>query len=161
MIRRPPRSTLFPYTTLFRSSECIFSESKGINLRCLLLQMVCRVSSRGCPLSPDAAPSVGGGCCRAMRDCAKRLPPMVRWQGRRVKRRLSGSSILMFPISFSYRRMQFPVRHRGYIDGIRGLRQRYTKRNPSRIDNLLQIHIDCDGHGNAKFFQDAFSVLPH
>ena len=22
MIRRPPRSTLFPYTTLFRSSEC-------------------------------------------------------------------------------------------------------------------------------------------
>src|SRR3712207_7871047 len=23
MIRRPPRSTLFPYTTLFRSQECI------------------------------------------------------------------------------------------------------------------------------------------
>ena len=23
MIRRPPRSTLFPYTTLFRSSECV------------------------------------------------------------------------------------------------------------------------------------------
>src|SRR2546429_6987980 len=23
MIRRPPRSTLFPYTTLFRSSDCI------------------------------------------------------------------------------------------------------------------------------------------
>src|SRR5437588_5246408 len=23
MIRRPPRSTLFPYTTLFRSSSCI------------------------------------------------------------------------------------------------------------------------------------------
>src|SRR3712207_7531557 len=27
MIRRPPRSTLFPYTTLFRSSFSIFSES--------------------------------------------------------------------------------------------------------------------------------------
>src|SRR5688572_31434477 len=25
MIRRPPRSTLFPYTTLFRSSEAFFS----------------------------------------------------------------------------------------------------------------------------------------
>ena len=37
---------------------------------------VCRESSRGCPLSPDAAPSVGGGCCRAVRDCAKRLPLM-------------------------------------------------------------------------------------
>src|SRR5256885_4093681 len=24
MIRRPPRSTLFPYTTLFRSVECLF-----------------------------------------------------------------------------------------------------------------------------------------
>src|SRR2546430_11296900 len=24
MIRRPPRSTLFPYTTLFRSHECLF-----------------------------------------------------------------------------------------------------------------------------------------
>src|SRR5258708_21898357 len=27
MIRRPPRSTLFPYTTLFRSSRCIFSKT--------------------------------------------------------------------------------------------------------------------------------------
>src|SRR3989454_6239134 len=27
MIRRPPRSTLFPYTTLFRSVESIFTES--------------------------------------------------------------------------------------------------------------------------------------
>src|SRR2546422_1436017 len=27
MIRRPPRSTLFPYTTLFRSIECTHSES--------------------------------------------------------------------------------------------------------------------------------------
>src|SRR5436189_3097711 len=25
MIRRPPRSTLFPYTTLFRSPNCMFS----------------------------------------------------------------------------------------------------------------------------------------
>src|SRR3712207_7221141 len=27
MIRRPPRSTLFPYTTLFRSKECVPSGS--------------------------------------------------------------------------------------------------------------------------------------
>src|SRR5205809_4832147 len=27
MIRRPPRSTLFPYTTLFRSSECAANSS--------------------------------------------------------------------------------------------------------------------------------------
>ena len=28
MIRRPPRSTLFPYTTLFRSAEPHFAESR-------------------------------------------------------------------------------------------------------------------------------------
>src|SRR2546425_3277957 len=30
MIRRPPRSTLFPYTTLFRSAGGLFSGSSGI-----------------------------------------------------------------------------------------------------------------------------------
>src|SRR2546430_11448944 len=29
MIRRPPRSTLFPYTTLFRSAICSTDPSKG------------------------------------------------------------------------------------------------------------------------------------
>src|SRR3712207_9416205 len=28
MIRRPPRSTLFPYTTLFRSHPCDFAEAQ-------------------------------------------------------------------------------------------------------------------------------------
>src|SRR2546427_5983238 len=31
MIRRPPRSTLFPYTTLFRSSRRIVPTSRSIN----------------------------------------------------------------------------------------------------------------------------------
>src|SRR5438309_5256581 len=29
MIRRPPRSTLFPYTTLFRSKNCIPARKRG------------------------------------------------------------------------------------------------------------------------------------
>src|SRR5688572_33367866 len=29
MIRRPPRSTLFPYTTLFRSQKLVFSKLKA------------------------------------------------------------------------------------------------------------------------------------
>src|SRR5688572_31347381 len=29
MMRRPPRSTLFPYTTLFRSSQSLVNESGG------------------------------------------------------------------------------------------------------------------------------------
>src|SRR5258708_31077217 len=33
MIRRPPRSTLFPYTTLFRSQVCDIVESDSRSLR--------------------------------------------------------------------------------------------------------------------------------
>src|SRR3712207_7252140 len=29
MIRRPPRSTLFPYTTLFRSADCVADRAHG------------------------------------------------------------------------------------------------------------------------------------
>src|SRR2546427_9469531 len=32
MIRRPPRSTLFPYTTLFRSGRCLFHCPAGADL---------------------------------------------------------------------------------------------------------------------------------
>src|SRR5258708_33499185 len=37
MIRRPPRSTLFPYTTLFRSLLAVFGQMPGI-----LVQVPCR-----------------------------------------------------------------------------------------------------------------------
>src|SRR3712207_6971360 len=37
MIRRPPRSTLFPYTTLFRSRQCADDELKTDNMRTLFL----------------------------------------------------------------------------------------------------------------------------
>src|SRR2546430_13034076 len=33
MIRRPPRSTLFPYTTLFRSQRAGVSQSRGVSGR--------------------------------------------------------------------------------------------------------------------------------
>src|SRR5438876_1766126 len=36
MIRRPPRSTLFPYTTLFRSRYAAFSDSHGRRFGMLL-----------------------------------------------------------------------------------------------------------------------------
>src|SRR2546430_12925547 len=32
MIRRPPRSTLFPYTTLFRSLECPLKVTRGLSV---------------------------------------------------------------------------------------------------------------------------------
>src|SRR5256885_13341995 len=33
MIRRPPRSTLFPYTTLFRSEAVLPVDARGVDLR--------------------------------------------------------------------------------------------------------------------------------
>src|SRR2546426_7983996 len=37
MIRRPPRSTLFPYTTLFRSLPRVLHEAVGEGVRLLLV----------------------------------------------------------------------------------------------------------------------------
>src|SRR2546427_644992 len=53
MIRRPPRSTLFPYTTLFRSLRRLGCSSGG-----------CRTARSEHPscstCTPDAAPLIGG-----------------------------------------------------------------------------------------------------
>src|SRR2546428_9789217 len=40
MIRRPPRSTLFPYTTLFRSEWCELHDLEGANLLVVDLGLV-------------------------------------------------------------------------------------------------------------------------
>src|SRR5256885_7023373 len=45
MIRRPPRSTLFPYTTLFRSCLCEVSrvsDQNQLSVYALFLQKTCR-----------------------------------------------------------------------------------------------------------------------
>src|SRR2546429_4866698 len=46
MIRRPPRSTLFPYTTLFRSSHCLSNSFVASS------QYVSVVTSRGWTRAP-------------------------------------------------------------------------------------------------------------
>src|SRR5258708_15724258 len=57
MIRRPPRSTLFPYTTLFRSRSCRAIRRSGIQSPRPAAQPVPR-SIRGHPRvgAPDPAP---------------------------------------------------------------------------------------------------------
>src|SRR5574338_1407138 len=46
MIRRPPRSTLFPYTTLFRSGESEFFSPQGRIMMAANLKEVDRKSTR-------------------------------------------------------------------------------------------------------------------
>src|SRR3712207_7669559 len=59
MIRRPPRSTLFPYTTLFRSDTGPHGQNRGHAAR-RVLKARARHPARGRHPSP-AAP--GGGPC--------------------------------------------------------------------------------------------------
>src|SRR3712207_7589710 len=69
MIRRPPRSTLFPYTTLFRSSVTIYNDGRVLVRRELQLAVPKGASTQRVTLgtldpaslfSPDSAVAVTG-----------------------------------------------------------------------------------------------------
>src|SRR3712207_7142211 len=75
MIRRPPRSTLFPYTTLFRSSGRTTSRSRGIwvatsqrstrrSRLALVVPRVGRPRARARPAARRGAFLTGGGGAR-------------------------------------------------------------------------------------------------
>src|SRR6266550_5081020 len=80
MIRRPPRSTLFPYTTLFRSLDAVMQIAFARGLRLLergfrilhqLVRLVPVVRIAGNPtldLSDDLAPIDAEGPCKGARD---------------------------------------------------------------------------------------------
>src|SRR3712207_7537298 len=54
MIRRPPRSTLFPYTTLFRSRTCVYSRRHGT-----MPGEQCHLDCGSGPHPPTPSPRVG------------------------------------------------------------------------------------------------------
>src|SRR2546421_10334997 len=62
MIRRPPRSTLFPYTTLFRSRDAHVHASPGLLAMTTML------------LAQDFPP-MGGGIARLHGELARHFPP--------------------------------------------------------------------------------------
>src|SRR3989449_6558712 len=57
MIRRPPRSTLFPYTTLFRSTQSLFTTAKVIGILALCVAAFTLPASHA-PSEMGAAPAV-------------------------------------------------------------------------------------------------------
>src|SRR3712207_7416303 len=65
MIRRPPRSTLFPYTTLFRSQAIIIWRDELVEGRVLLRDIIdleatyAGPDGKGAPKVPEAAPNGG------------------------------------------------------------------------------------------------------
>src|SRR2546426_12668623 len=91
MIRRPPRSTLFPYTTLFRSprwgEEKIVAETRGLSL-------VLAVDISRSMLAEDVSPS---RLARALRE-ARRLVQDL--DGDRLGLvAFAGSSYILSPLS--------------------------------------------------------------
>src|SRR3712207_9275084 len=63
MIRRPPRSTLFPYTTLFRSaSKSFFADQKGYQYLGKLTYLLSE--DHNVSVSVSGAPSTAGGVNR-------------------------------------------------------------------------------------------------
>src|SRR5258708_28340255 len=73
MIRRPPRSTLFPYTTLFRSLACLTADGFAL-----------RSDRRDCRRAARAAPVGRGGRNRIVRGS-------LRGDGDRKSTRLNSS----------------------------------------------------------------------
>src|SRR5258707_12016633 len=53
MIRRPPRSTLFPYTTLFRSSRATSGGLRDLQPTCVRHPRSRRAPKVPCPRNPD------------------------------------------------------------------------------------------------------------
>src|SRR2546428_11131949 len=86
MIRRPPRSTLFPYTTLFRSRVWILAGARGRRRR----------GAREWRSLPDAPPA-GGSRGREAVLLAGRFRS-VRW---RPHRRVRGDGGIMVRCSFA------------------------------------------------------------
>src|SRR3712207_8188482 len=63
MIRRPPRSTLFPYTTLFRSSSPIAIASAMAGSASVAVKSQCREILRETRVRCTAMAGWGGGKC--------------------------------------------------------------------------------------------------
>src|SRR2546430_16413540 len=86
MIRRPPRSTLFPYTTLFRSELARLREVLELPsvaaARELVEELSARYTDRGLQIV-----EVGGGYCMVTRP--ELAPWLVRLTRSRTKQRLT------------------------------------------------------------------------
>src|SRR6266704_6693181 len=73
MIRRPPRSTLFPYTTLFRSYLVASRSCRCYQVWCARRTRQTRERALSCWFAPRSARR----CCRGRRQCQRRLPAQI------------------------------------------------------------------------------------
>src|SRR2546430_16340431 len=84
MIRRPPRSTLFPYTTLFRSDLDVAAYVGGRKLKCVL-NTALSIARCGIGVSLEQpiqviAVAAKDDACRLEGDCLNAVPNLPRAQ---------------------------------------------------------------------------------
>src|SRR5437773_9136871 len=96
MIRRPPRSTLFPYTTLFRSqthnvNRC--GRSRHLARKSVAVQQECRDRKSGSAGMPRPISYAVFCLKKKNREDAPRCPCSRRSSGRRLRRACSSSGI--------------------------------------------------------------------
>src|SRR3712207_7018469 len=93
MRRRPPRSTLFPYTTLFRSVEALFGAAAGLLFGLGFAVPAAVVALPLLVAGIDAASLIGGGAdpVAPARDGSVLTLGLPRWGGDRKSTRLNSS----------------------------------------------------------------------
>src|SRR3989442_9296436 len=85
MIRRPPRSTLFPYTTLFRSpSSCPFAWTSAFRSTRIAWRRSAVVRSEEHTSELQSRPHL---VCRLLLEKKKKQPPSCSWSHPTTKRR--------------------------------------------------------------------------
>src|SRR3712207_9333001 len=89
MIRRPPRSTLFPYTTLFRSGEAVVGHLGDLYRLGLAQAGVGGDDAEGRVLAP---PQAGGGLGEQVRRVARRAVFQAGAREGRVRLRVADRS---------------------------------------------------------------------
>src|SRR2546426_1240913 len=98
MIRRPPRSTLFPYTTLFRSEE-------GVDRRC-----GCRGRDRRLLDLPVASQrSRGGSHRRIVQNPNPCVPNGKAWRSDRKSTRLNSSHLVISYAVFCLKKKKIQI----------------------------------------------------
>src|SRR5260370_10819105 len=101
MIRRPPRSTLFPYTTLFRSPSAIVAPQTSTNDMYIVIDVLRATTTLAVVFDQGAARVLVAGTVEQAREAAQKIPGSLLCGERNVQP-LPGFDYGNSPVQFSH-----------------------------------------------------------